>query len=437
MRILAFIVALALLLLTGPAHAQAPPVTPSAAPSAAPPPNPHAAAPNPQAQDPHGRNPHAQVRDMSQDAPDLPAGTLEVTIADADERPLPGVEVSLEILFSKISEGESRSQKRVKTDAEGRVRFTGLATTSDYAYQVAVSSGGGLFASSQFRLRDNAGYRVLLHVFATTSDFERTVVMAMFLSVETRDDVFQLNAVLHVFNVSRMAFIPKDVVISLPEGFKAFAGEDSMFDSRAEQLEGRGATLKGTFPPGERKVRFRFQLSKATEQSVTFSVGLPRNVMQAQVLATASPEMNLEVANGFPTPEVGKTEMGDRFLQTQRMIKRGEEPIRELTITLTGLRVPGIGRLVAVAIAFALACLGGLAANGMLDLASAEKVQGDRDRARELILSELVSMERAKASGALGPNAYERAHRALVDALARIGIPDEKKLAKKKKVAKT
>jgi hypothetical protein len=147
--------------------------------------------------------------------------------------------------------------------------------------------------------------------------------------------------------------------------------------------------------------------------------------------------MNLEVANGFSTPEAGKTEMGDRILQTQKMIKRGEDPIRSLTITLTGLRVPGIGRLVAVAIALAFACLGGLAANGKLDLASAEKVQGDRERARELILSELVSMERAKASGALGPNAYDRAHRALIDALARIGIPDEQKPMKKRKAART
>jgi hypothetical protein len=374
---------------------------------------------------------------MSMDAPDLPAGMLEVLVADPDERPLPGVDVTLEVQFSKISEGESRSQKRAKTDANGRARFTGLASTMEWSYQVTVATGPAVFASAQFRLRDNAGYRVLLHVYPTTSDLERTIVMGSFLSVETRDDVFQLNMVLHVFNVSRMAWIPNDVVISLPEGYKAFAGEDSMFDTRAEELEGRGAKLRGTFPPGERKVRFRFQLPKASESSVTFSVGLPPRVAQAQVLATASPEMTLEVANGFSTPEAGKTELGDRILQTTRMIKRGEDPIPSLTVTLTGLRVPGLGRWVAVFIAFGFACFGGLAARGDLKLASAEKVQGDRERARELILSELVAMERAKAEGTLGPNAYERAHRALVDALARIGIPDEKKLAKKRKAART
>ena len=86
---------------------------------------------NPHAQNPHGQSPHAQAQDQSEDAPDLPAGTLEVTIADADDQALGGREVRLEILSQKISEGEQRSTKRAKTDAEGRVRFTGLATTND------------------------------------------------------------------------------------------------------------------------------------------------------------------------------------------------------------------------------------------------------------------------------------------------------------------
>jgi hypothetical protein len=81
--------------------------------------------------------------------------------------------------------------------------------------------------------------------------------------------------------------------------------------------------------------------------------------------------------------------------------------------------------------------LGGLAARGDIHIASAEKVQGDRARARELILRELVLVEHAKSSGKLGPNAYERAHRTLLDALARIGVPDETKHAKKRKVART
>ena len=104
---------------------------------------------------------------------------------------------------------------------------------------------------------------------------------------------------------------------------------------------------------------------------------------------------------------------------------------------MAGLRVPGMGRWVAVFIALAFAGFGGLAARGDLRIASTERVQGDRARARELILLELVDVERAKDKGHIGPTAYERAHRALVDALARIGIPDEKKPTKKRKAVRS
>ena len=120
-----------------------------------------------------------------------------------------------------------------------------------------------------------------------------------------------------------------------------------------------------------------------------------------------------------------------------KTIQRGEDPIRTMSLTLTGLRVPSSGRWVAVVIALVFAAVGGLAARGDIHIASAEKVQGDRARARELILEELVLVERAKTSGQIGPNAYERAHRTLLDALARIGVPEEKKSTKKRKVARS
>jgi hypothetical protein len=262
----------------------------------------------------------------------------------------------------------------------------------------------------------------------------RTVVFGAFLSVETRDDLFQLDMILHVFNVSRMGWIPSDVVIELPEGFKAFlADESSGFNSRFEVVEGRGATLRGTFPPGERRVKFRFQVPKPTEREVSFRIGFPPRVVQAQVVAAAGPEMSLEVREGFPPPQADQSTLGDRVLITARQIKSGEDPIRELVVSMTGLRVPGMGRWVAVFIALGFAGFGGLAARGDLRIASAERVQGDRARARELIMRELVDVERAKDKGDIGPNAYERAHRSLVDALARIGIPDEKKPTKKRK----
>jgi len=264
----------------------------------------------------------------------------------------------------------------------------------------------------------------------------RTVALGIFVSVEPRDDLFQLEMVFHVFNVSRMAWLPSDVFVDLPEGFKAFAADEGMFDTRFEAAEGRGAKLRGTFPPGERKVRFRFQIPKPTESEVSFRLGFPPRVAQAQVIAAASPQMTLEVQDGFPPAQADRSSQGDRVLHTIRMIKPGEEPIRSVGITLTGLRVPGIGRWIAVLIAFGFASVGGLAAQGKLRIASVERVQSDRNRARDLILEELVAVEHARTAGEIGPNAYERAHRSLLDSLARIGVPDEKKHAKKRKPAR-
>jgi hypothetical protein len=320
----------------------------------------------------------------------------------------------------------------------GRTRFSGLATTTDKVYHVSVKAGAAEYAVPPFNLRDKAGHRVVLHVYPTTSDLSRTGFLGVFMSVETRDDLFQIDMVFHVFNVSRMGWIPSDVLVRLPEGFKAFTADDSSgYDSRFEAVEGRGAALRGTFPPGERRVKFRFQIPKPTEREVSFRIGLPPRVVQAQVVAAASPEMAMEVRDGFPPPEVSESTLGDRVLNTARQIKPGETPIGDIVVSLTGLRVPGLGRWVAVAIAFVFACFGGLAARGDLRIASVERVQGDRARARELILRELVAVELAKTSGGIGPNAYERAHRSLVDALARIGIPEEKKPTKKKKVARS
>lgn len=464
MKALSLLVVLAALLTTGFVAAQTPaPVArasasgapkasgsraPRAATSAAPsasagaaPVNPHAGIPNPHGQggDPHAEvaNPHARrVQDMSQMAPDLPVGTIEVTIADADDRALAGIDVRLGILSQKISEGEQRSSKNALTNAEGRVRFDGLGTTIDKSYNVTVASGGGEFGSSPFQLRDTGGHRVLLHVYPTTSDMSRTVVLGAFVSVEPRDDVFQLEMAVHVFNVSKTAWIPSNVVIGLPDGFRAFAAGEAMSDARFEAIEGRGAALRGTFTPGEARVAFRFQVPKPAESEFTIDLKLPSRVAQAQVVAAANPEMTLEVA-GFPEPETRKSPNGERVLITMKTIARGEDPIQTMSLTLTGLRVPSSGRWVAVVIALVFAALGGLAARGDIHVASAEKVQSDRARARELILHELVLVERARGSGDIGPNAYERAHRTLLDALARIGVPEEKKTTKKRKVARS
>lgn len=367
-------------------------------------------------------------------APDLPAGTVEVVLVDGEERPIPNADVRLGILFQKIAEGESRTSKPGRTNAEGRARFEGLETGSNYAYRVTAKQGQAEYSSQPFTLRD-IGMRVLLHVFPVTSNPAEAVIGTRgYFYIETRDDVFQIEVLFRVFNLSRVAWVPEDVVMTLPAGFKAFNAGDPMTDVRFELVEGKGAKLLGTYSPGQHDVSFRFQVPKAAESTAFFDVKPPARTAEMRVIAVTNKSMGLEV-DGWEQPREDRGPRGDRVLVTRKVVGRGEPEVGAFRVVLTGLPVPDEGRWVAVLIAAAFMSLGGLAAAGKLRLVSTERLESDQARARELLLEELVALDQAKQKGEIGPNTHERAHRALVDALTRIGLPREKKKRRRSRPA--
>jgi hypothetical protein len=233
-----------------------------------------------------------------------------------------------------------------------------------------------------------------------------------------------------VINLGRAAWVPRDVVVGLPDGFKAFNAGESMYDSRFEQLEGRGARLAGTFPPGQRDLNFRFQVPKDSASTAMFRFVPPARSAEIRVIAVASKSMGLEV-EGFEPPQESIGPSGDRVLVTRKLAGRGEHELGAFLVTLNGLPVPGPGRWVAIFIALGLAGVGGAAAAGKLRFVSSERLASDRSLACDLLLDELVALEEAKARGEIGPQTHERTHRALVDALARVGIPVERKPKKR------
>jgi hypothetical protein len=369
--------------------------------------------------------------DQLQTAADLPVGTIEAVIVDGNEKPIANQEVRLGILFQTIAEGEKRTSQTAKTNANGLVRFDRLTTGSSYSYRVSAKNGLGEYGSSPFNLKDTGGMRALLHVFPASSDVTVAVVgMRGFLYFETRDDVFQVEALFRVINLGRVAWVPKDVVMELPDGWKAFSAGEAMTDARFEAVAGRGVRLLGTYPPGQRDVSFRFQLPKGSSDRATFRIRpLPR-VAEMRVIAVASQHMGLEVPD-WEAPREGTGPRGDRVLVTRKVVSRGADEIREFSVTLTGLPVPGPGRWIASGIALLFGLCGWAAASGKLRLVSQERAQGDRARARDLLLGELVALTRARERNQIGPNAYERTQRMLVDALARIGLPSDAKRSKK------
>ncbi|MEO6602845.1 MAG: carboxypeptidase-like regulatory domain-containing protein [Polyangiaceae bacterium] len=365
-----------------------------------------------------------QQADVNESVAGLEPGSITATIVDDRGVPIAGQQVRLGILFQKIAEGEARSEKFANADAEGTVHFTGLTRGSDNTYRVTVQAGSASYQTAPFNLRQDMGQRVILHVYPSTSQIEQAQIgMRGYLYVETRDDVFQCEAMFRVFNVGQITWVPKDVVMQLPKGFKAFKAPEGMTDVRFEQVDGVGARLKGTFSPGQNEASFRFQLPKGTDDTLTFRMTLPPHVAEMRVIAEASSTMNLEV-EGFQPPVPAANNNGQRVLVSVKQLLRHDEELKEFVATLSGIPTPGPGRWFAIAIALCL-CIGGVfAANGAFDDASGGKdLAADKKRARELLLRELVALEAARRAERIGPRSYEQSRSALIDAIARLGLP--------------
>jgi hypothetical protein len=406
---LAFLVALATA-----ASAQTAAPTQTAAPA-------QAAAPAQRAQ---GSSTQAQAmpQDLSAPAPDLPKGVIEAVIVDGKEQPIVGTDVRLGIMYQSVAEGESRSEKFARTDGSGRVRFEGLSIGNGYSYRVTLKSGAAEYSTTPLNLPEDSGYRVRLHVYPVTHDVSQTYIgLRGIIFIETRDDIFQFQVMMRVLNLGAVTWVPRDVSVSLPRGFKAFGAEKGMTDTRFEVDEGRGAKLLGTFTPGQHEVSFRFQVPKVRDPSASFELGLLPHVYEMRVIAAASPTMKLDVS-GFEEPRVDQTQNGQRVLVTRRLFN-AKEQVSSFSVHLSGLPVPGPGRWIAAVIAALLAASGFGAARGYLNFDAPGKLKPDEELvvARELILKELVLVERARQAGDLGPRAHTDARRALIDALARLG----------------
>lgn len=361
-------------------------------------------------------------QDESLPATDLPKGSVEVVVLNGENAPQAGVEVHLGIDFSRISEGESHTERVSRTDAEGRVRFDGLNAASEYSYQARVPSGPAEYTSAPFNLNERVGQRLRIHVFQVTRDIRAAMVgMRGFVYIEPRDDVFAFEVLYRVFNIGAVTWVPENVVVRLPDGFKAFSAQKGMSGVAFELVEGEGARLKGTIDPGQHDVSFRFQMPKSGDPGVVFRMGALPRTAELRVIAEASSQMKLTV-EGFESPQVSSNQQGKRVLVTRRLLQRGDELDGGVSISIDGMPVPGNGRWIALAIAGALAAVGLASAWGYMRLDPSDRQQGqDLASARELLLHELVDVERARRAGRLGPRAHADARRTLLDALARLG----------------
>lgn len=425
----------------GPAGSAAPSASakagPAASSSAGPLPNgpveaplPSGHPPVPQDDDPHdpqagsrrGQAPpdlYQAPEDFAREDPELPTGTIIVMVADAENKPIPNAQLTLGILRNTIAKGESRERMVRDADENGMLRLDGLEFGSGVTYRVSTVEGAATYAVQPFSLSDKAGKRVLLHSYEVTNDVEnmRVGVLGMvFLSL--REDSMSIEHLFNVINGEPVSWVPEDVVIALPEGFKAFNKPEAMEDIRFDQVP-EGAALRGTFKPGRHSTTFRYQVPRTGDSTQNFRIELPPHVLHMQVMVEASKSMSVDV-KGFPAAQK-KNREGKKVLVTEWQLDRAGNFMQVLDLTVSGLPVPSPTRWGALALG-ALVIIGG-AAYALKRREATDMADDTRDDlvdAQRALLDEIVALERLHKAGTVGPKTYARLRSALVDALARI-----------------
>ena len=132
--------------------------------------------------------------------------------------------------------------------------------------------------------------------------------------------------------------------------------------------------------------------------------------------------MELHVAS-FPDAEPMQGQDGSHLLVTGKHLVRGETSLDSISIALENLPVPSMGRWYAVGLALLIAGFG-LVQMLRQSPSSARKLarEGEAEEARDLVLGELVELERLRKNDRIGPRSYEETRSELLDALARLDM---------------
>jgi hypothetical protein len=238
---------------------------------------------------------------------------------------------------------------------------------------------------------------------------------------ELKDDVIQVDQLFEVFNLGSVTWVPSNLVIDLPPGFKGFNAQRDMSDAGFDAVAGRGAKMRGTFGPGQHQLQFRYQVPYEGDASVKLALSLPPRVIRMRVIAEASRTMTLHVAD-FPNAVSDANQRGQRVLLTERQARPGESPLTRIAVTLDNIPTEGSARWITVVVTAATLAFGVYIASEQ----EKTKVKGSRagekdsERARARLVAEIAALDTAAQAGEIGPQAHARIRQALIDSLARV-----------------
>ena len=364
-------------------------------------------------------------RDESRADPSIKTGLILATIRDELDRPVPNIIVTLGIVRTSVSEGESKSRTTGTTDAQGQVRFENLKTGTGWAYRVSVQATApndpdayATYSAEPLQLPLEGGWVVLLHRFPVSTAIDKLLaaVEGVDTIVEVRDDVIDVSQQFDVINAGTTTWaLGKGLEFALPKGFKALRAAEAMDDHTAVATE-TGVRWSGSFPPGRSRIAYDFKVPYEGDPSADFTVDMPPRVLAARVRIAARRGMELTV-DGFPPASAETSTSGVKVLST---VKQGtpQDPLRSLRITIRGLPTPGYDRWFATVAALAAVGVGIYFSRRNPANVDRKATVAARKRKRRTFVVELVELERAHRSGDVGPIAYARERGKLVDSIA-------------------
>jgi hypothetical protein len=384
---------------------------------------------------PTPQNPHGARRQGPRivPAPDLPAGDIEVLLNSKDFDNIENQEVTLTISKQSIERGNVDSTLTARTDSRGMARFSGQPTESDHVYDVQVAVGEARYSTGQFQFKaQGTGLRALVPIYKSSTSLDGLLVLTRTLiALVPQDNLFVVDVLFRVENYGEISWLPQNVTFALPPGFKALTVREGKADGHFEPDGDTGVKLVGTLAPGQHDLMFRFHLATEGQSALSFKFPTSLNSGMVRVILESSPTMQLEVP-GFPDAEESRNQQGQRRLIAGRdFVSDKVRAPDDIQVKISGIPTPAAGRTVAVALAAAIA-LGGIAQAWSRKRAAApmrsDLSKEDRERASELILEELISLEQAFQQGSIGRKTHEQAKRQLLEAFARLRAepePDE------------
>jgi hypothetical protein len=392
---------------------------------------------------PTPNNPHGAKRAGPRivPSPDLPPGEIEVRLNAKDFKNIENQEVTLLVSKQSIERGNVDSTLTARTDERGVARFSGQSTESDHIYDVQVGIGGARYSSGQFQFKNlEAGIRAILPIYESATALDNLLLLTRTLvAIVPQDNMFVVDVLFRVENYGEVSWLPENVVIPLPEGFRALNVRDPKADAHFEPAGDTGVKLAGTLAPGQHDLMFRFHLPTDGRSNMAFKFPTNLNTGMVRVILESSPTMQLAVT-GLPEPEETRNQEGQRRLIAGRdFVTEKVRAPEEIEVKISGIPTPAAGRTVAVSLAAAIA-LAGVAQSFTRRRAAtpsrSDLSTEDRERASELLLEELISLEQTFQQGAIGRKTYEQARRQLLEAFARLrSDPEEEEVVVKKPAA--